>query len=118
MSAFPLSPALSPDLPPHAVAVGRKIIDRYGARLAPQARALVVALAPFAARGVYALADELPEITTESNEAFRKMLVGYTDVGPHPRTHLAYYLTAAGLVWVREEMNRPPQQLPLFGGEP
>lgn len=119
MSAHPIPAGYQiNNLPPHVVDVGRKIINRYGAKLNPSARLLVVALAKYAALGVYALSEDLPEIDAHANEAFQKMLVGYTEVGPFPKTHLAYYLTNAGMVWVREEMNRPAQQLPLFGGEP
>lgn len=109
----PLPPESRRPLPDYVVDVGRKIINRHGAILNAEARALVLTLGAWFERGEYALAEDLPEMTAACQSAFRRLLVGTVDVGPFPRCRVGYYLTAAGLVWVREYSN--PKQLPLFG---
>lgn len=113
---YPLPPHHAPgEIPSYLVDAARRIMARHGVYLNPQARAWVMALAEWHARGLYAYPEDLPPLTHLSLEAVHQRFVWSEDVGPFPRTRPGYYLTICGLVWMRDE-SKKPQQMPLFSG--
>ena len=113
---YPLPPYHAvKEIPPYLADAARRVMDRHGVYLNPQARAWVLALAEWHERGMYAYTEDLPPITPAALASIHKGMVWSEEVGPFPRTRPGYYLTICGRVWLRDE-SKKAQQMPLFDG--